>query len=47
MDAEMAARVTDPFVTTRTTRKVGFGIPLLKEAAEACKGAYEFDRNPA
>lgn len=38
MDAEMVARVVDPFVTSRTTRKVGLGIPLLKEAAEACNG---------
>jgi hypothetical protein len=38
MDAEMVARVVDPFVTSRTTRKVGLGIPLFKEAAEACKG---------
>ena len=30
----LAAKVIDPFVTTRTTRKVGLGIPLLKEAAE-------------
>ena len=38
MDAEMVARVIDPFVTSRTTRKVGLGIPLFKEAAEACNG---------
>lgn len=38
MDAEMVALVADPFVTTRTTRKVGLGIPLLKAAAEACNG---------
>lgn len=38
MDAEMAAQVTDPFVTSRKTRKVGLGIPLLKAAAEACNG---------
>ncbi len=38
MDAEMVAQVVDPFVTSRTTRKVGLGIPLLKEAAEACNG---------
>ncbi len=38
MTAEMAAKVTDPFVTSRTTRKVGLGIPLLKAAAEACDG---------
>ena len=41
MDKEMAAKVTDPFVTSRTTRKVGLGIPLLKEAAEACNGSLE------
>lgn len=38
MDAQMLAHVTDPFVTTRTTRKVGLGIPLFKAAAEACNG---------
>ncbi len=38
MDEEMVNMVTDPFVTTRTTRKVGLGIPLLKAAAEACNG---------
>ena len=38
MDEKMAALVIDPFVTTRTTRKVGLGIPLLKAAAEACDG---------
>jgi hypothetical protein len=27
---EIMNRVTDPFVTTRTTRKTGFGLPLLK-----------------
>lgn len=38
MDAETAARVTDPFVTSRTTRKVGLGLPFLKMAAESCSG---------
>jgi hypothetical protein len=38
MDAETVDRVSDPFVTSRTTRKVGLGIPLLKAAAEACDG---------
>jgi Histidine kinase-, DNA gyrase B-, and HSP90-like ATPase len=38
MTAEMAAKVTDPFTTSRTTRKVGLGIPLFKEAAESCNG---------
>jgi hypothetical protein len=38
MDEMLLARVTDPFVTSRITRKVGLGIPLLKAAAEACNG---------
>jgi hypothetical protein len=38
MSAEMVASVTDPFVTSRTTRKVGLGIPLFKDAAESCNG---------
>jgi hypothetical protein len=41
MDPEMVAKVIDPFVTSRTTRKVGLGIPLLKAAAEACNGSFE------
>jgi len=40
MDAEMVARVTDPWVTTRTTRKVGLGIPFLKQTAEMCGGSF-------
>jgi anti-sigma regulatory factor (Ser/Thr protein kinase) len=38
MDPALAARVTDPFVTGRTERRVGLGLPLLKAAAEACVG---------
>ena len=40
MEPELLARVTDPFATTRTTRKVGMGIPLLKQSAELCGGAF-------
>lgn len=39
MSRDMAERVTDPFFTTRTTRRVGLGIPLLKDAAEAAGGS--------
>ncbi|MHC1784894.1 MAG: ATP-binding protein [Anaerolineaceae bacterium] len=46
MDEDMVARVTDPFTTTRTTRKVGLGIPLLKEAAEACNGFLKITSQP-
>ncbi len=43
MDADLAARVADPFVTTRTTRRVGLGLPFLKQAAELCNGALIID----
>ncbi len=46
MDAELTARVADPFVTSRTTRKVGLGLPFLKQAAEMCGGALTIDSTP-
>ena len=46
MDSEMLRKVTDPFITTRTTRKVGLGIPFLKEAAEACNGHFLISSQP-
>ena len=46
MDAEMVAKVVDPFVTSRTTRKVGLGIPLFKAAAEACNGGLVIRSEP-
>ena len=46
MDAETVAHVIDPFVTSRTTRKVGLGIPLLKEAAELCNGDLTIKSTP-
>ena len=39
MDPETAAKVTDPFFTTRTTRKVGLGLPLMAAASKAAGGA--------
>lgn len=38
MDAELLARVTSPFATTRTTRKVGLGIPMMMENAQRAGG---------
>lgn len=38
MKSDFLAAVTDPFTTTRTTRKVGLGIPLFKLAAEQTGG---------
>ena len=40
MDAETLAKVIDPWFTTRTTRKVGLGIPFFKQAAEMCEGKF-------
>jgi len=33
--------VTDPFVTERTTRKIGLGLPLFKQTAELCGGEFK------
>jgi signal transduction histidine kinase len=38
MTPEFLAGVTDPFSTTRTTRKVGLGLSLFKEACEITGG---------
>lgn len=41
MDRELLEGVTDPFTTTRTTRRVGLGIPLMKASAERSEGGFE------
>ena len=43
MSQETVRRVIDPFYTTRTTRKVGMGIPLLKLAAEQTGGQVSIE----
>lgn len=43
MTAEQLEAVRDPFFTTRTTRKVGMGIPLFKMAAEMTGGRLEIE----
>ena len=43
MSPEFLAAVTDPFTTTRTTRKVGLGLPLLGLAAEQTGGALRVE----
>lgn len=40
MTAEQVAKVIDPFYTTRTTRKVGLGVPFFKMAAENTGGSF-------
>ena len=43
MSEEQVKSVIDPFFTTRTTRKVGMGIPLFKMAAEQTGGSLEIE----
>ncbi len=41
MDRQTLKNVTNPFFTSRTTRKVGLGIPLFKMAAEQTGGSFD------
>lgn len=43
MTPEMIARVTDPYCTTRTTRKVGLGLPLFRQTAEQAGGSLSIE----
>ena len=43
MSPELLARVSDPFTTTRTTRKMGLGLPLLRMAAEQTGGTLSIE----
>ncbi|GAB6096465.1 ATP-binding protein [Desulfatiferula olefinivorans] len=43
---DMLADITDPFVTTRTTRRVGLGLSLFKAAAERCGGSFQIESKP-
>ncbi|QTA87409.1 ATP-binding protein [Desulfonema magnum] len=44
--SDMLNKVTDPFVTARTTRRVGLGLSLLKTAAERCEGDFAILSEP-
>ena len=39
--AALQQRVLDPFYTTRTTRRVGLGLALFREAARRCGGEFQ------
>jgi len=43
MSAELLAKVCDPFTTTRTTRKVGMGVPLFRYSAESAGGSFRIE----
>jgi anti-sigma regulatory factor (Ser/Thr protein kinase) len=46
MSEEMLSRVKSPFTTTRTTRKVGLGIPLFTASCENTGGSLEIISSP-
>jgi len=46
MDEELREKVLDPFTTTRTTRRVGLGLPLMQMAAQQAGGSIAVDSAP-
>lgn len=46
MTREQVSRVTDPFYTSRTTRRVGLGVPFFKMAAESTGGSFTIHSAP-
>lgn len=46
MTKEEAERASDPFYTSRTTRKVGLGLSLLKQNAEMTGGSFGLESEP-
>lgn len=46
MTEEQVKNVIDPFFTTRTTRKVGLGVPLFKMQAEMTGGGLTITSKP-
>ncbi|MFO7939821.1 MAG: ATP-binding protein [Bacteroidales bacterium] len=43
MDAAFLEKVSDPYTTTRTTRKVGMGLSLLRQNAEMTEGSFHIE----
>lgn len=46
MSEEIQRRVLDPFVTTRTTRRVGLGLPLIDMSTKRCGGHLKIESTP-
>ena len=46
MPPQQVQQVTDPFFTSRTTRKVGLGVPFFKLAAESTGGSFTITSEP-
>ena len=43
MDQNTVQKVLDPFYTTKTVRRIGLGLPLLKDAAERSGGTFQIN----
>lgn len=46
MEPEFLAKVLDPFVTTRTTRRVGLGLSLFQQSAQEAGGDLTIESEP-
>ena len=46
MDEARVRAVLDPFCTSRTTRRVGMGLPFLKQNTELCGGEFRLASVP-
>jgi anti-sigma regulatory factor (Ser/Thr protein kinase) len=46
MSADMLQKATDPFFTTRTTRRVGLGLSLFEQAAKRAGGEFKITSSP-
>jgi Histidine kinase-, DNA gyrase B-, and HSP90-like ATPase len=46
MSKDQVAKVLDPFYTTRKTRHVGLGVPLLLETCRRCEGDLKIFSQP-
>lgn len=47
MDRQQLKQVQDPFYTTRTTRKIGMGVPLFRMAAQMAGGRFHITSAPS
>ena len=46
MEAEILQKATNPFYTSRTTRKIGMGLPLIQMNAERTGGSFNLQSEP-
>jgi len=46
MDENTRKKALDPFFTTKTSRKIGLGLPFIKMAAELAEGSFRLDSEP-